>query len=118
MDEPFGPYVSNWRQRLMGTSRPRLAFLCAELGLRTPEVQNIRYQLLHRTVSALVEAERFNAQAALMLVHSFHEENVGFDDYGAFVQLLDPDARPKVDRIISVGERRGIPLYLGWVADV
>jgi hypothetical protein len=77
IDEPFGPYVSNWGQRLMGTSRPRLSFLSTELGLRTSEVQNIRYQLLHRTVSALVEAERFNAEAALMLVPSFDEERSG-----------------------------------------
>lgn len=116
--EPFGRPVRVWRDGLLGSSRRRLAGICAHLELSTPEVKEIRYQLLHRTASALIEAERFYASEALMLVHSFHENDAGFEDYEAFIGLMNPDARPKINRIVSLGERRGIPLYAGWVSDV
>jgi hypothetical protein len=117
VDEPFGPYVADWQKSVSDSNHPRLTALCALLGLRPPDVQGIRYQLLHRTASALLEAERFHATATLMLVHSFHENHAGFDDYAKFVQLLNPDAKPEVDRIVSLGEQTSIPLYAGWVAD-
>ena len=42
---------------------------------------SIRYQLLHRAASAMVEARRFNAAHAMMLVHSFSPSDEWFDDY-------------------------------------
>jgi Domain of unknown function (DUF6946) len=76
------------------------------------EAQPIRYQLIHRTASALIEAERFNAQIALMLVHSFSTEDVGFQDFAAFARLLGAGAEP--NGMSHVGERDGVELYLGW----
>lgn len=118
VDETFGRLVAAWRYSLVGSSRKRLSDICSTLELRSPDVRQIRYQLLHRTASALKEAERFHASAALMLVHSFHEGYAGFEDYEAFIHLFDPDLRVKPDRILSLGERSGVPLYVGWVADI
>jgi hypothetical protein len=97
-------------------------------------VDDIRYQLLHRTASALIEAQRFCAGQALMLVHSFSQTHEWFEDYARFAQLLGSEVRkPLVDyaapRLIHpttmaqgqpgcihhVGERGGVALYLGWV---
>ncbi len=57
VDEPFDRRVSAWNDRSPGKER-RLAALCAALGLRVADVGDIRYQLLHRTVSAIYEAQR------------------------------------------------------------
>ncbi|MFZ1538135.1 MAG: hypothetical protein WAT23_12220 [Chromatiaceae bacterium] len=72
-----------------------------------------RYQLLHRTASATIEAERFNAAQAVMLVHSFSPSSEGFQDYAAFVSLLGGSAAE--DEMIPVGSRSGISLHLAWV---
>ena len=45
-----------------------------------------KYQLLHRTASAIIEAERFNANHALMLVHSFSLANEWYGDF-EFIKL-------------------------------
>jgi hypothetical protein len=74
-----------------------------------------RYQLVHRTAAALIEAERFNARHALILVHSFSQKNPpdSFGDYEHFADLLSTTV--KKDAIARVGERAGADLYLGWV---
>jgi len=66
----------------------RLSYLCGLLGLDMAAVGHICYQLLHRTASALIEAKKFNAPNALMLVHSFSYENEGIEDYQQFLALF------------------------------
>jgi hypothetical protein len=114
--EPFGPTVSEWLDAdASGPSSgklERLAFLCPLLRISEDDAQPIRYQLIHRTVSALIEAERFNASMALMLVHSFGGADAGFDDFAAFAKLLGTAAEP--NELSRVGTRDGIDLYLGW----
>jgi len=114
--EPFGPRVSEWLDAdATGPSSgklERLAYLCPLLRISEDDAQPIRYQLIHRTVSALVEAARFNASMALMLVHSFGEQDVGFDDFVAFAHILGAAAEPNA--VSHVGERSGVDLYLGW----
>jgi hypothetical protein len=95
-------------------ARKRLAFLCELLQLDEGDILDLRYQLLHRTAAAILEAQRFAAHHALMLVHSFSAEDAWLDEYQAFAQRMgarDADA----DAIVVVGERGGIPLYLSWI---
>jgi hypothetical protein len=95
-------------------ARKRLAYLCELLQLDEGDIRDLRYQLLHRTAAAILEAQRFAAHHALMLVHSFSAEDAWLDDYQAFAQRMgarDADA----DAIVVVGERGGIPLYLSWI---
>jgi len=73
----------------------------------------IRYQLIHRTASALLEADRFCASHALMLVHSFSQSHAWFEDYAAFVGLYGREA--VVNGVVHVGQVGGKELYLGWV---
>jgi hypothetical protein len=114
--EPFGPLVSEWLTS--DTDGPsvgkleRLAFLCDKLGIGDVDCKTVRYQLLHRTASALIEAARFNARHALMLVHSFSSDHAWFDDYAHFAHVLGAEA--EVDSLVSAGERDGVRLYLGW----
>ena len=41
----------------------------------------------------MIEAERFNAQNAMMLVHSFSQTNEWFGDYSDFASLFEIKAR-------------------------
>lgn len=114
--EGFGPLLSDWLKNASPEKHLRLRFLCHRLGLNVESLPgSIRYQLLHRTVAALIEAERFCAKHALMLVHSFDLTDCGFRDYEAFAALLGGEAA--VNSVVSIGERSGIQLHLAWVRD-
>ncbi len=112
VDESFGPTVEKWLGKASAGKRKRLAHLRELLGLAHEVPGAMRYQLLHRTASAVIEAARFKTDAAAMIVHSFSPTGKGFDDYDRFVALLDPDERTGelAARTLPDGRR----LYLGW----
>ncbi|MPY76406.1 MAG: hypothetical protein GEU87_19370 [Alphaproteobacteria bacterium] len=111
VDEPFGPTLGKWLTNETHGKRERLDFLSATLGIGANPPHSIRYQLLHRTASALIEARRFGTNAAAMIVHSFSSETLWFDDFSAFCGLLG--ATPQVGRLCSA-RTVDMPLYLGW----
>ena len=95
-------------------ARKRLAFLRKLLQLDEADILDLRYQLLHRTAAAVLEAQRFAAHYALMLVHSFSASDAWLADYQAFTQRMGAPSAD-ADLIVAVGKRGGIPLYLGWI---
>jgi len=70
------------------------------------------FSFLHRTASALIEAKRFNAPKAAMVVHSFSQASEWFEDYVNFLKLFGVVAG--VGELVGVGERDGVELYFGW----
>lgn len=115
VSEPFGPTLDEWREGGSPGKAIRLAFLCAELGLSQVLPGNLRYQLLHRAASALIEAKRFGAAHAVMQVHSFSQAREWFDDYALFAGLLGVEVA--VNQVMPVGLRSGVWFYVGWVCD-
>ena len=115
VDEPFGQLVSTWNDRTPGKKR-RLEALCASLGLRVADVGDIRYQLLHRTASAIYEAQRYRTNRAIMLVHSFSIADTSFRDFQAFAALKRTPI-PTVNRVSEERECEGVRLRLAWVKD-
>ena len=93
-DEPFGDStVAEWRGADGSGRETPLAYLLDVLELPDDDrLAPIRYQLLHRTASAVIEAARFGAEHAVMLVHSFSPTAARFDDFEAFAALYDADA--------------------------
>lgn len=113
VDEPFGPTVGEWSVEASPGKITRLAHLCTLLGL--PECPaDIRYQLLHRTASALIEAERFDAKLAGMIVHSFSLNSRWYDEFGRFAALLGCQIGPGQSATITVPS--GKSLAIGWAA--
>ena len=112
--EPFDKTISEWRSVKSKGKETRLKFLCDKLQLDVSQVDHIRYQLLHRTASAIIEARRFNAQNALMLVHSFSKYNEWFDDYNQFLALFGLK-NVKPDSLLFAKNINGIDLYFSWV---
>jgi hypothetical protein len=121
VDEKFDELVRDWlaAPQRDGTPGPtagrkaRLSYLCALLEIDEDKASELRYQLLHRTAAALIEADRFNARHALMLVHSFSRTSAWLDDYRAFARELGVEAG--ADEIVRVGARGGVELSVGWV---
>ncbi len=117
VDESFGELIADWKLKDGGGKKERLEFLCEVLQLEMNKIDHIRYQLLHRTASAVIEAKKFNARNALMLVHAFKktEENYyqSFRDYGQFLELFGTKSKP--DPIVRGKRISGINLCFGWV---
>lgn len=113
--ESFGKTVGEWLAAATPRSgRPaRLQQLQRLLGLKNPVAAGIRYQLLHRTAAALLEAERFGASAALMLVQAFTSDSESLEAFAAFGLLLG--CQCAADAIVDGPTLNGIGLYLGWV---
>lgn len=111
--EPFGPTIEEWLTETSPGKSKRLDFLCMELGLCEPVPTRVRYQLLHRTASAVIEAKRFNATHALMLVHSFSKSRDWFEDYAAFAALYG--AEVIANRVVTVAQLGNVQLHLCWV---
>ena len=111
VDEPFGPTVADQMAGASAGKTERFDYLCAMLGLAACP-NHIHYQLLHRTVSALIEAELFCATHAAMVVHSFSPSSKWFEAYAAFVEMLGGEAKLNSASVVEVpGDR---PLVLGW----
>lgn len=114
VSESFGQLIVEWSKDKSAGKAVRLKFLCESLGLHKDSIQGIRYQLLHRTTSALLEARRFNSSIALLLVHSFSQENVGFHDYSRFAKHLGL-MTAQLNTIHFVKRIENVDLYLAWV---
>ena len=62
----------------------------------------------------MIEAKKFNASFAVMLVHSFGKNNEWFEDYQLFLKLYGiKDGN--VDKLYFLKKISGIELYSGWV---
>lgn len=101
------------RRLTRGLPGLRIPRSSGELGIEVAASGALRYQLFHRTVSALIEARRFTAPHALMLVHSFSPKTLWLDDYTAFAAALGVKDAAK-DTISRVGDRGGVELFVGW----
>ena len=114
VSEPFDKTVAEWKLESSKGKETRLKFLCDELLLAEEQIDHIRYQLLHRTASAIIEAKKFNAQNALMLVHSFSQYDEWFEDYSQFLALFGLN-NVKPDSLVFAKNINGIDLYFSWV---
>ena len=113
VDEPFGPTLADKRADASDGAKERMRFLLECLDLPDTIEGAIRYQLLHRTASALLIAKQFYARAAVMLVQSFSPTNKWFSDFEAFAALFK--VAPRMGELVAIGsERQGVSLYIGW----
>ena len=113
VSESFGPTVGEWRTNASSGKTERWRYVCRLLDIEADCRPTIRYQLFHRTVSALVEAERFCARAAAVVVHSFSPTVESFGDFQQFVAMLGARLEGP-GRMVDVAPRQGIDLYFGW----
>ncbi|MDD5590379.1 MAG: hypothetical protein PHY18_00415 [Dehalococcoidales bacterium] len=117
VDEPFDGPIADWQPTDMGNKQIRLKFLSDELERTQTDMEYIRCRFLRRTASALLEARRFNAPNALMLVHSFSRlrgsDNRSFQAYCGFVSTFGKPGG--MNSVVFIKNVDGIDLYLSWV---
>ena len=64
----FGPTLQDWMKDASVGKQERLEFIAHKLGLSLPLPPETRYQLLHRTASAVIEAVAGGPAAAIAFI--------------------------------------------------
>lgn len=113
VNESFGPTIEEWRSDPTTGKKTRLSFLLRTLGLPRQIDGAIRYQLLHRTASALLVGQQYRAVAAVLLVHSFSARRAGWSDYRKFLSLYGIHAEVKLPQRLPGPQAP--PLFAMWV---
>lgn len=111
VDENFGPLLQEKRAGTSPGQHCRLRYLHSVLGI-APLDDSIRYQLLHRTASAIITAREFHAHVAVMVVQSFGTQPSLREDFDTFSRSLSAEDMPGGMKVIpSIRTPR---LFLGW----
>jgi hypothetical protein len=114
VDESFGPELSHWLMDASPGKRERLASLRETLKLPEELPETVRYQLLHRTASPVLEASRLRARYAAMVVHSFSPSDAWLADYQRFASILKAEGeKGRLERIEGHDDPE---LWIGWVS--
>lgn len=113
VSEPFGQTIGEWYKQHTEGKEKRLRFLCKELSLNFPLPPDIRYQLLHRTVSAIIEAKRLRTNKAAMVVHTFSQTDDWLEDYQRFLSLFGLEAG--INQSVSTNVNDSINLTFAWM---
>ena len=136
-DETFAQPVDTWirtsdkpipraqRKLFKGASGPverkvrRLNFLNTILSTNIDADSTVRYQLLHRTASAVLTARQTYAEAAVVLIQAFTESERNFEDFQTFCNLL---GFPQIAKDTVIGPYftealPNVPLFLIYFQD-
>jgi hypothetical protein len=111
VNEDFGPLVEAKRNEASTGQSDRLDSLQKLLGMASLS-GSIRYQLLHRTASALLTAKLFHADTAVMLIQSFGNKANLRTDFDNFGQSLN--AQRIGTNIYSITAKESPKLFLAW----
>lgn len=114
--EDFGTRLGDWKNRTSPTgAEARIEEISENLGITGELPDHLRYQLLHRAASAAIEARRFHAAYAVMLIQSFVDDDSEnhYADFGDFLALFG--AAPAKNRLVRIAEPQGRTLFAAWV---
>lgn len=112
VNEPFGPTVGEKRAWASPGQAHRLAYLESLLDVSNAFAGNVRYQLLHRTASAVLTARQFHAPTAVLLIHSFSSTAKWRDDFEAFCVAMGADLISS--NVYRVSRFSSPALFLAW----
>ncbi|MDY0299947.1 MAG: hypothetical protein RBQ66_09025 [Candidatus Cloacimonadaceae bacterium] len=126
--ESFDKIISEWYLQKERCNKDeglnassRLNSILQELGLgryaKAPykELGDYRYQLFHRTLSALREAKRVNANRAIVLIQSFENDPVSQADFFKYVRLFVAQEKMTSGSLIGPVRINGIDLSFAWL---
>jgi hypothetical protein len=114
-EEVFGDTIEDWEKDASDGKRERLLFLHKTLKCETDLPKTLRYQLVHRTASAILEAQRTGALYAVMMVQAFRETTTSEKDYVAFGDYFK--ASLMKGKIVQLGGHTIPKLFLGWAVN-
>lgn len=111
-DESFGDTIDVWQKDQSDGKKDRLKFLCDLLQPAEEFSGSTRYQLLHRTASAILEARRFGAAHAVMMAQVFRPTCDSFMDYQQFGSCFGVSL--SMNTLTRIADHTNPTLYLGW----
>lgn len=117
VDESFGPLVADWLATGGTGKAQRLAQLRGLLGLVDTVVGPLRYQLFHRTAAVVLEAKRFRASKAVLIIQSFCPDMSGIADARAFFDALGLTGLAP-GMLLGPVDLQGVAFWAGWAADM
>jgi hypothetical protein len=112
VEEPFDRPVKDWLASASVGKQERWSFLKQKLGLKEEPDGMLMYQLFHRTASAIIQAEEFKADCAVLVVHSFSQQAKWFPEYSAFLRLFGVTASR--EELQSAVHPTPMPLHFLW----
>jgi hypothetical protein len=113
VNEDFGPVFDEWYEHPSPGKVTRWKFIADQLGFADFVPRGVRYQLLHRLASAAIEARRFGARDAVLLVHAWATNKDLLADYKHFLDAWGRSAKP--GELVALKDRGDIRLHAGWV---
>jgi len=116
VDKPFGNLIVHELVAASPAKRARIERLRAMLDISVTDVETIPYELLHRTAAVVIEAKRFCADTAVMMVHSFDRDDSGIEDFQRFARAIGIK-EAKATYTSGPVLVDGVKLYVGWTAD-
>jgi hypothetical protein len=116
VDESFGQIVSDWLPDDSAGKQARLEKLCALFNVEPQTIGHLRYQLFHRTAASIIEAKRYRARKAVMIVHSFCPKATGLADCQVFFEAMGMPGLER-DKLIGPKSFDGVELWVGWASD-
>jgi hypothetical protein len=111
VNEDFGPTVGEKLVEASAGQSARLEYLHTLLGVERFE-SSVRYQLLHRTASALLAAREFHADVAVMMIHSWGNRPELKADFEMFCGAMGAGSLPGGLKVVR--RFNGPTLNLGW----
>jgi len=114
--EDFDVPLGVWKERTSESGvKARLAHITDNIGITNPLPDDVRYQLLHRTASAVIEARRFHAKYAVVVIQSFvsNDDENHYSDFCKFIRLYE--SSPIKDALIELSRPHGCKIFAGWV---
>jgi hypothetical protein len=117
--EDFGPLVGDWTKTTSAQGvKARLEHIMQSIGLGQRPPDDVRYQLLHRSASAVIEAKRFHAPFAAMVIQSFeaNDNENHYADFCKFVRLFG--VTPSKGCLLELSQPCGCRLFAAWVQSV
>ncbi len=112
VSESFDRTLRGWMKPMSEGKRTRLRTIEKTLGIAQGIPHYVRYQLLHRLASAVIEAERFSAKYAVMVIHSFSQTDAWFRDFAAFLAIFGQESKVgELKQLTTVGS---VSVYAGW----
>lgn len=115
--EDFDELIINWKKHTSQHGiNERLGYLLKKNGIRDENINNLRYQLFHRLASAIIMAEKFHAQNAIMIVQSFiNDDNKNhFNDFENFLKLYT-DSPIQKSQLYKLTQLNGINVFAAWI---
>lgn len=115
--EDFDKTIIDWKKNTSEKGvTERLGFLLEKIGIKDKEIDSLRYQLFHRLASAVIMAEKFHANNAIMIIQSFNDNNREnhFADFAKFLELYEITTIEK-SKLYKLTEINRIEVFAGWV---